>query len=175
MWEQLVYLRLDLIRILGKNKLRIIHIWMSRAFIGIFIYRFERALYKLLGKPYEIFRVILLPLFNLAQAYSNLDLNYKSDIKGGILVLHPSAGIVISGYSVIGSNLTLTGGNIIGAKPGCKYGEIEIGNNVSLGANSVILGPIKLGNQITIGASACVIRDCLNDNKILVGIPAYEL
>jgi hypothetical protein len=43
MWQQLVYFRLGIIRLLGKNKLRIIHIWISRAFIGIFIYRVERV------------------------------------------------------------------------------------------------------------------------------------
>ncbi len=152
---------------LGKYKIRILHIWLSRVFWGIFLYRFERGLYKTIGKPYEYIRVIFIPLFNLIQAYSNIDIPYKADIKGGLLVLHPSVGCVVSGVAVIGENLTLTGGNIIGGRAGCKKGELVIGNNCSLGANAVILGPIKLASNIQVGASACVVKDCLVDNSTL--------
>jgi serine O-acetyltransferase len=172
MREQISFFYQDLIRMLGKHKIRIVHIWLSRAFWGILTYRIERGWYRLIGRPYEVLRIIFLPIINLIQAYSNLDLNYKSDIKGGLLVLHPAAGIVISGFAVIGKNLTLTGGNIIGGKAGCKMGEIKIGDDCSLGANAVILGPIELSNNINIGASACVVKDCLADNTILVGVPA---
>lgn len=175
MKQQIIYFGHDLSRMLGKYKIRILHIWLSRVFWGVFIYRFERGLYLLIGKPYEIIRVLFIPVFNLIQAYSNLDLNYRSDIKGGLLVLHPAAGIVISGQAIIGTNMTLTGGNIIGAKPGCKYGEIKIGDNCTLGANAVILGPIELGNGINIGALACVVKNCLIENSTLIGVPAKPI
>lgn len=172
MFQQIFFFKKDLLRILGKSKIRILHIWMSRVFWGILLYRFERGLFLSLGNYYGIFRVGLLPIFNLIQAYSNLEIHYKADIGPGILVLHPSVGVVISGLSVIGSNLTLTGGNIIGAKAKCKPGEIQIGNNCTLGANAVILGPIKIGNDIKVGASALVIKDCIVNNSILIGVPA---
>jgi serine O-acetyltransferase len=175
MGQQFKYFGQDLTRMLGKYKIRILHIWLSRVFWGIFLYRMERGLFLLLGRPYEFIRIIFIPIFNLVQSYSNMDLNYKSDIKGGLLVLHPSIGIVISGYAVIGENLTLTGGNVIGGKAGCGPGDIQIGNNCELGANAVIIGPIKLGNGINVGASACVIKDCMEDNVALVGVPARIL
>jgi serine O-acetyltransferase len=175
MKTQIKYFRQDLDRMLGKYKIRILHIWISRVFWGILLYRIERGLFLLIGKQYQIIRVLFLPFFSIINAYSNIDLNYKSDIKGGILILHPSVGIVISGFSVIGKNLTLTGGNIIGGKSGCKYGDILIGDNCSLGANAVILGPIHLSNGINIGASACVIKDCLIDNTTLIGVPARAI
>lgn len=174
MGQQFKYFAQDLNRMLGKYKIRILYIWLSRVFWGIFLYRLERGLFLLIGKSYGVFRVLFIPAFNLIQAYSNIDINYKSDIKGGLLVLHPSTGVVISGLSIIGKNLTLTGGNTIGARPGCKRGEIKIGDNCSLGANAVILGPIKLENSIKIGASACVVKDCLLDNSTLIGVPAKE-
>lgn len=90
MRQQIKYFGQDLTRMLGKYKIRILHIWLSRVFWGIFLYRLERGLFLLIGKPYEIIRVIFIPIFNIIQAYSNIDLNYKSDIKGGLLVLHPS-------------------------------------------------------------------------------------
>jgi serine acetyltransferase len=175
MLNQIYYFGQDVNRLLGKYKIRILHIWLSRIFWGLFLYRFERFLFLLIGKPYPILRVIFIPIFNLIQAYSNMDINYKADIKGGLLVLHPSNGIVISGLSIIGQNLTLTGGNIIGGRAGAKYGDIKIGDKCFLGANAVVLGPIRLGNKINIAASACVVKDCVEDNVTLLGVPAKKV
>lgn len=171
---QFYYFISDVKRILGKHKIRILHIWLSRVFWGLLLYRFERSMYLFFGKYYSYLRVILIPVFNLLQAYSNMDINYKAEIKGGLLVLHPSVGVVISGLSIIGENFTLVGGNIIGAKAGCKRGEFVIGNNCTVGANATIIGPVKIGNNIEIGASACVVKDFLNDSVVLKGVPAKE-
>jgi len=172
MKKQIQYFRQDLKRMLGKHKIRILHIWLSRIFWGIFIYRIERSLLLLIGKNYKIVRVILIPFYNIIGAYSNIEINYNADIKGGLLVLHPSVGVVVSRFAIIGENLTLTGGNIIGGKPGCNYGDIVIGDNCSLGANAVIIGPITLATGISIAASACVVSDCTTDNATLRGVPA---
>lgn len=114
----------------------------------------------------------MLPLLNLMQAYANIDISYKADIKGGILLLHTAVGVVISPYAVIGKNLTLTGGNVIGSRGNAKAGDIAMGDFCNLGANAVVLGPMKLGNRIKIGACACVVKDCLIDGTSLVGVPA---
>ncbi len=172
MVQQFLYFKQDVKRMLGKYKIRILHIWISRVFIGIFMYRLERACFLFFGKYYSFGRVIFIPLFNLIQAYSNLDINYKADIKGGLLILHPSVGVVISGLSVIGKNLTLVGGNIIGAKHSCLKGEYVIGDNCSMGANATIIGPLILGDNINIGASACVVKSHFGNDKTLVGVPA---
>lgn len=172
MIEQIKYFRQDIKRMVGKYKIRILHIWLSRVFWGVFLYRLERSLYLLFGKSYKLIRVLFIPIFNAIQAYSNIELHYKSDIKGGLLVLHPSTGVVVSGLAVIDQNLTLTGGNMIGARSGCKYGDIKIGSNCTLGANAVVLGPIILANGIEIAASACVIKNCLKENSTLIGVPA---
>lgn len=172
MKQQFLYFVQDLSRMLGKRKIRIVYIWLSRSFVGVFLYRVERGLYLTLGKSYEIIRILFMPIRALIQAYSNIDIHYKADIKGGILVLHPSVGIVISSVSIIGSNLTLTGGNIIGVNKKCNRGDLVIGDNCILGANAVILGPLKLADRIKVGALACVTKDCLESRVKLVGIPA---
>ena len=107
--------------------------------------------------------------------YSNLEIHYKANIKGGILVLHPSVGVVISGQAIIGKNLTLTGGNIIGVKRKTEKGEFLIGDNCTFGANATLIGPVILSNNISIGASACVVQNCLADNSVLVGVPAKRI
>jgi len=175
MIKQFKYFVHDVRRLLGKHKIRIVHIWLSRVFWGIFLYRFERGLFLSFGKFYSYARIILIPVYNLLQAYSNMDIHYKADIMGGLIVLHPSVGVVVSGKSRIGKNLTLTGGNIIGARPGSHDGDIIIGSNCSLGANAVIIGPVTIADNIQIGACACVVNNILESNISVVGVPAKPI
>lgn len=164
----------DIKRMLGKHNVRILHVWLSRSFWGILLYRFERSMFLMLGKYYGFIRVPFLPFLNLIQAYSNIDIHYKADIKEGISILHPSVGVVISGQSIIGRNLTLTGGNIIGVTKKCEKGTFVIGDNCTLGANATVMGPLVLSEKTMIGASACVVKSCLQPNKVLMGVPAKE-
>lgn len=46
-----------------------------------------------------------------------------------------------------------------------------IGDNVTIGANAVIIGDIMIGNNVTIGAGAVVTKS-IPDNCIVVGNPA---
>jgi len=170
--SQLRYFGKDIVRLLGRNKWRIFIIIFSRTFIGIGWYRFERSLFSIFGKYYSIIRLPLTPISFLQQAFSNLDIHYKADIGPGLLILHPSVGIVISGQAIIGKSLTLTGGNVIGATKQCKRGEFVIGDNCEVGANAVIIGPLLLGNNVKVGASACVVKSFTENNITLLGVPA---
>ena len=49
-------------------------------------------------------------------------------------------------------------------------GVPRIGDNVTIGANSVIIGPICIGNNVTIGAGSVVVKD-VPDNVCVVGNP----
>ena len=172
---QLIYLKQDLERMVGKSKFRWFIIWMTRAFVGVFFYRIERAFFLLFGDVYKYIRILFLPILLLAQAYSNLDINYKANVKGGLLILHPAMGCVISGYCNIGENLTLTGGNIIGVKSTNCVTEFKLGNCLNLGANAVIVGPLILADHIKIGASACVVNSFDESFITLIGVPAKLL
>lgn len=50
-------------------------------------------------------------------------------------------------------------------------GKIEIGNNVFIGANSIILGPVKIGDNCVIAAGAVVNKD-IPDGSVVGGVPA---
>lgn len=52
-----------------------------------------------------------------------------------------------------------------------KIGRVDIGNNVFIGAESVVLPNIKIGNNVIIGANSTVTND-LPDNGVYVGNPA---
>ena len=46
-----------------------------------------------------------------------------------------------------------------------------IGNNVTLGANVVIIGPVSIGNNVIVGAGSVVVKD-IPDDVIVAGNPA---
>ena len=165
----------DINRIIGKKKYRLLYIWINRNFVGILLYRLERSFFLLIGSPYKYLRVLFLPIIKLLQWYCNMDIHYEADISGGLIMLHPSVGCVISKFSNVGANLTLTGGNIIGAKRKCDKNQFVIGDNCTLGANATIIGPIKLGNKIIIGASSSVVSSFAANNIVLGGVPAKVL
>ncbi|VXC31805.1 Serine acetyltransferase [Flavobacterium sp. 9AF] len=175
MIEQFNFFLNDIGRIIGKKKYRFLIVIFTRSFWGLFIYRFERSGYLIFKRWYSFIRLPLLPFLIVLQSFSNIDIHYKANIKGGILILHPSLGIVISGRAIIGKNITLTGGNVIGYNEKSIGNEFTIGNNCVLGANAVIIGNVVLGNNLFVGASACVTKSFFENDLTLVGVPAKKM
>lgn len=52
-----------------------------------------------------------------------------------------------------------------------RTGAIHIGNNVFIGARSMILYDVKIGNNVIVGAGSLVNRD-IPDGSVVAGIPA---
>lgn len=52
-----------------------------------------------------------------------------------------------------------------------KIGKVKIGNNVFVGAESVILPNVKVGNNVIIGANSTIPKD-IPDNVVAAGNPA---
>ncbi len=55
-----------------------------------------------------------------------------------------------------------------------RIGRISIGNNVFIGAKSVILPGVKIGNNVIVGANSTVTHN-LKDNMVYAGTPARAL
>lgn len=55
-----------------------------------------------------------------------------------------------------------------------KIGRVTIGNNVFIGAESVILPGVKIGNNVIIGANSTVTHD-IPDGIVVVGSPAVKI
>lgn len=173
--EQISYFLEDIKRLIGRKKLRVLMIVFTRTFWGLLNFRLERLGYRLFGRSYSVIRILYLPFSFIFQIISNLDIHYKADIKGGLLIHHPSLGIVINGICIIGSNLTLTGGNVIGISKPCIKGDFLIGDNCNFGANATVIGPLKLGNDQIVGSNACVVTSFLESKLTLVGVPAKPI
>jgi len=79
----------------------------------------------------------------------------------------------------IGDNFTSAPGAIISAHDASTYKHVReyriekviIGNNVFLGANSVILPGVHIGDNVIVGAGAIVTKD-IPANKVVAGNPA---
>ena len=85
-----------------------------------------------------------------------------------VILYHPFS-TVINAKS-IGSNLKIRNNTTIGNTKNSQSNIPIIGNNVEIGANSVIIGNIKIGNNVTIGAGTLINKD-VPDNAIVVGNP----
>lgn len=83
-------------------------------------------------------------------------------------------GIIISGDAVFGDDCVIRNGVTVGLKDTGQRGAPILGNRVDLGAGAKILGPIHIGDNVSIGANAVVLSS-VPSNSIAVGIPARVL
>ena len=92
-------------------------------------------------------------------------------ISGGTTFEHNALGVIISREVSIGTNCKIYQHVTIGAGRG---GYPEIGDNVTIYSNCVIVGNVKIGNNSVIGACSFVITD-VPPNSTFAGIPAKKI
>lgn len=88
----------------------------------------------------------------------------------GLLIYH-SQGIVVNSLARIGKNCRLHGNNCIG-NDGIYDACPHIGDNCDIGVGAIIIGNVKLGNNVRIAANSVVNRSFEEDNILLAGSPA---
>lgn len=103
----------------------------------------------------------------LGREIGQIEIYYSSEIGDGLKVNH-GVGTVIGARCSIGKNCTIHQNCTIGDRKG---GRPRIGNNVMIYAGSMILGDISIGDNSIIGANSVVTQSCPS-NSILVGSPA---
>lgn len=148
----------------------------SHSFAIVTLYRLDRCCYLAFGSRWRAIRLLLLPFLALVRPWAGSEINYQSDIGPGLLILHPSLGVVVSAHTTAGARLTLAGGNVIGTRPGPdgSPGDVVIGDHVELGVQSCVLGPVHVGSRVKVGAHAVVLDDVANDSTA-VGVPARSV
>lgn len=87
---------------------------------------------------------------------------------GRRFVIHHGYGIVINKNVVAGDDFTIRHGVTIGNRSAENLRCPTIGNGVELGVNAVLIGDICIGNNVTIGAGS-VVLDSVPDNALVVG------
>lgn len=105
-----------------------------------------------------------------------IEIPRKTTIGKGLSLYHGQA-LVINLRTVIGDNCTLRNSTTIGNK---KHADgtfsrcPRIGNGVDIGANVVIIGDIEIGDNVVIGAGTVVTKS-IPANSVVVGNPARIL
>jgi serine O-acetyltransferase len=96
-----------------------------------------------------------------------LFLDYSSTIGPGLFIQHGFSTMIMAD---LGENCWVNQQVTIGHKD--KTGRPKIGNHVKITAGAKVLGNIKIGDDVTVGANAVVVKD-VPDRCVVVGIPAY--
>jgi len=99
-----------------------------------------------------------------------IEIPYNTAIGKGFRIYHGQA-LVINKNTVIGENCLVRHSTTIGNKGESDKCCPVIGNNVNIGAHVCILGNITIGENVTIGAGSMVTKD-IPANCIVVGNPA---
>ena len=100
---------------------------------------------------------------------------YPNTIGPGFRIYHVGDFIHVGPNVKIGSNCTLLPGCVFGNKYEKKDdGHVIVGDNCYFGLGVKIFGSIKIGDNVTIGANSVVTKD-IPQNAIVGGVPAKIL
>lgn len=111
---------------------------------------------------------------NISRFMTGIEIHPGAKIGKGLFIDH-GMGVVIGETAEIGDNVTIYHGVTLGGT-GNEKGKRHptIGNNVTIGAGSKVLGNIYIADGTRIGANSVVLRKT-NPNSTVVGIPAKEV
>ena len=145
-----------------------------RGFWTMIVYRFGNWRYTITSRFVRMPFSILYKLMKIhVESITGTELPCEVVLGRRVRIEH-SFDIVVSGDAVIGDDVVIRNGVTIGLRHEGKRGSPVIGNRVDIGAGAKILGPIHIGDDVSIGANAVVIRD-VPAGCIAVGVPARIL
>ena len=98
---------------------------------------------------------------------------YPNTCDKGLYIPHIGDMIWVKSSAQIGKNCTLRPGVVIGKKGNENATDtpVVVGDNVNFGLGVKVLGKLNIGNHVSIGANSVVTKDIPN-NAVAVGLPA---
>lgn len=145
----------------------------SKTRLALVLFRSAQIIGRL-PRPLKIFTKIYCNLYTLIVEWVlGIELPWDVEIGKNFKLLH-GTGLVVNHYSIIGNNCTLRHCTTIGNKKlndGSYSACPQIGDNVDIGSNVVIIGAIIVGDNAVIGAGSVVVKD-VPENAVVVGNPA---
>lgn len=149
----------------AKSKLEILLLYPGVHAINC--HRISHTLYK--KKFFFLARLIS----QLARFFTGIEI-HPGAIIGDSLFIDHGMGVVIGETAQIGNNVVIYHGVTLGGT-GKDTGKRHptVGNNVVIGCGAKVLGPIIIGDNVKIGANS-VVLDEMPNNATAVGIPAVN-
>jgi cysteinyl-tRNA synthetase len=146
----------------AKNRLEVVIAYPG--FQAIFLHRINHYLWNN--------RIPFVPrlLSNIGRFFTGVEIHPGAKIRGGFFIDH-GMGVVIGETTEIGENVLLYQGVTLGGT-GKEKGKRHptLGNNVVVGAGTKVLGAINIGDNVKIGANSVVLHS-VPGNSIVVGVP----
>ena len=151
------------------------------AFFGDEIWKFQISLRILeyCGQTHGVNRIICIPLKMIHRVrYHRLSVKLGYSIPlyvfdCGLSIVHRGT-IVVANNTRVGKNCRIHEGVTIGATNGSDQAA-RLGNNVFIGTGAKIIGQIEIADDVAIGANAVVSRSILEAGTTWGGVPAEKI
>ncbi|MCL1139586.1 serine acetyltransferase [Shewanella pneumatophori] len=123
---------------------------------------------------YKVNYKVLYSVYNRYQLRLGIEIEPRTRIGKGLFLPHPN-GIVINPEVIIGDNCSILHQVTIGNNSFKGLNALsKIGDNVQISAGAKIIGPCVIGNNVTIGANSVVTKN-VGDDQVVGGVPAKFL
>ncbi len=135
------------------------------------VFRFGQWRYTV--RP-SIIRIPLSFIYKVLKLWSQIltGIDLPCEVKvGHRFKIEHFGGIIVSGDAQFGDDVVIRNNVTVGLRRTGVRGAPVFGNRVDIGAGAVIVGPIHIGDDVSIGANAVVLQD-VPANSIAVGVPA---
>lgn len=107
---------------------------------------------------------------DIAREVTAIEIHPGAEIGSDFFIDH-GTGVVIGETAEIGDNVTIYSGVVLGGTSSERIKRHPtVGNNVVIGTGAKLLGPIKIGDNVKIGANSVVVGD-VPPNSVVVGVP----
>ena len=111
---------------------------------------------------------------NIGRFFTGIEIHPGAKLGRRVVIDH-GMGVVVGETAIIGDDVLMYHGVTLGAKTGTTgKRHPTIGNNVTIGANAILIGDITVGDGASVGAGTVLTKD-LPSGKVAIGNPAKIL
>ena len=161
------YVKEDLLRYVGSDSVNVKTLLRYILFTPGFRYVYLRRHANIATHRFsKIFWEILL---RLCMWNTHIQIPSSTKIGRGFRIVHFGT-IVVNPNARIGHNFNISQGALIGNAQGKRVGTPQIGDNVCVNANAVIIGGVTIGDNVLIAPGAFVNFD-VPSNSVVIGNP----
>jgi len=149
--------------------------WRACGFRALAVHRFGAYLHSQKhGAKRSILTRIYAPLYRRVRNGYGIDLTARTQVGRRVLIAHQS-GIVIHPNAVIGDGCVIRQNVTLGAESDTQSDTApKLGKNVDIGAGAVIAGAIEIGDNVQIGPNSVVMQN-VKANTVAFGNPLRVL